>query len=101
MFLSKDSRLSASVFGSVVNFPLYDADCCPAARDCLAVGNVAGAIAEWQRLADFGSGAARCILAYMHLMRAPSTPVDLEEARRIALSRVLQVRQGLRHDFVL
>ena len=88
MFFSKDSRLSARVFGPVLNFPLYDADCCPAARDCLAVGNVVGAIAEWQRLADLGSGGARCVLAYLHLMGAISTPIDLEEARRIALSAV-------------
>jgi hypothetical protein len=88
MFLSKDSQLSARVFGSVLNFPLYDADCCPAARDCLAVGNVVGAIAEWQRLADLGSGGARCVLAYLHLMGALSTPIDLQEARRIALSAV-------------
>jgi hypothetical protein len=92
MFFSKDSRLSARVFGPVLNFPLYDADCCPAARDCLAVGNVAGAIAEWQRLADLGSGGARCVLAYLHLMGAPSTPIDLAEARRIALSAVSGAR---------
>jgi hypothetical protein len=88
MFFSKDSRLSARVFGPVLNFPLYDADCCPAARDCLAVGNVVSAIAEWQRLADLGSGGARCVLAYLHLMGALSAPIDLEEARRIALSAV-------------
>jgi hypothetical protein len=88
MFFSKDSRLSARVFESVLNFPLYDADCSPAARDCLAVGNVVGAIAEWQRLADLGSGGARCVLAYLHLMGALSIPIDLEEARRIALSAV-------------
>lgn len=88
MLLNKDSRLSARVFGSVLNFPLYDADCCPAAREQLAVGNVAAAIAEWQRLADLGSGGARCVLAYVHLMGTPSIPVDLAEARRIALSAV-------------
>ncbi len=88
MFFSKDSRLSARVSGPVLNFPLYDADCCPAARDCLAIGNVVGAIAEWQRLADLGSGGARCVLAYLHLMGVISTPIDLEEARRIALSAV-------------
>ena len=88
MFFSKDSQLSARVFGPVLSFPLYDADCCPAARDCLAVGNVVGAIAEWQRLADLGSGGARCVLAYLHLMGALSTPIDLETSRRIAISAV-------------
>lgn len=92
MFLGKNARLSARVFGRVLNFPLYDADCCPAARECLAIGNVAGAIVEWQRLADLGSGSARCVLAYVHLMGAPSVPVDLEEARRIALSAVSGAR---------
>ena len=85
---SKDARLSADVIGNVLNLPLYDADCCPAARQCLAVGDVAGAIAAWRRLADLGSGSARCVLAYVHLMGAPSIPVDPEEARRLALSAV-------------
>jgi hypothetical protein len=88
----KNARLSARVFGNVLNFPLYDADCCPAAREYLAIGNVAGAIAEWQRLADLGSGSARCVLAYLHLIGAPSIPLDLEEAKRIALSAVSGAR---------
>jgi hypothetical protein len=50
MLFDKNARLSARVFGTVLNYPLYDADCCPAARELLAVGNVAGAIAEWRRL---------------------------------------------------
>jgi hypothetical protein len=92
MLFDKSARLSARVFGHVLNLPLYDADCCPAARECLAVGDVAGAIAEWQRLADLGSGGARCVLAYLHLMGAPSIPIDLGEARRIALSAVAGAR---------
>jgi hypothetical protein len=92
MFFGKDSRLSARVFGTVLNFPLYDGDCCPAARECLAVGDVTGAIAEWQRLADLGSGTARCVLAYLYLMGAPSIPMDLAEARRMALSAVSGAR---------
>jgi hypothetical protein len=92
MFLDKNARLSARVFGNVLNYPLYDADCCPAARECLAVGNIAGAMAEWQRLADLGSGAARCVLAYVNLMGTPSTPANLEKARSMALSAVSGAR---------
>jgi TPR repeat protein len=92
MLFDKNARLSARVFGHVLSYPLYDADCCPAAREYLAAGNVAGAMEEWQRLADLGSGSARCVLAYVHLMGAPSIPVDLEEARRIALSAVSGAR---------
>lgn len=89
---SKDARLSADVIGNVLNLPLYDADCCPAARQCLAVGDVAGAIAAWRRLADLGSGSARCVLACVHLMGAPSIPADPEEARRLALSGMTGAR---------
>jgi TPR repeat protein len=89
---SKDSRLSARVFGRVLNFPLYDGDCSSAARECLARGDVNGAVAEWQRIAGLGSGTARCILAYLHLMGAPSIPMDLAEARRMALSAVSGAR---------
>jgi hypothetical protein len=92
LVLNKNARLSARIFGNVLNFPLYDADCCPAAREHLAVGNIDGAIAEWQRLADLGSGTARCVLAYLRLVGAPSMPIDLEEARRIALSAVSGAR---------
>jgi hypothetical protein len=88
MFLDKQARLSAQVLGRVLKLPLYDGDCCPAARDCLAAGNVEGAITEWRRLADLGSGRARCVLAYLHLVGAPSIPVNLEEARRIASSAI-------------
>ena len=92
MLFDENARLSARVFGTVLNYPLYDADCCPAARELLAVGDVAGAIGEWRRLADLGSGNARCVLAYLNLMGAPSMPVDLEEARRAALSAVSGAR---------
>ena len=92
MFLDRNARLSARVCGNVLNFPLYDADCSPAARECLAAGNIEGALAEWQRLADLGSGAARCVLAYVHLMGTSSIPANLEEARRIALSAVSGAR---------
>jgi hypothetical protein len=54
----------------------------------LAAGDLAGAISEWRRLADLGSGSARCILSYLHLMGAPSIPVDLDEAKRLASSAI-------------
>jgi hypothetical protein len=92
MLLDENARLSARVFGDVLNYPLYDAECCPTAREFLALGNISGAIAEWQRLAGLGSGSARCVLAYLHLVGAPTIPVDLEEARRIALSAVRGAR---------
>ena len=85
MFFSKDSRLSARVFGTVLNFPLYDGDCCPAARECLALGDVTGAVAEWQRLADLGSGTARCILAYLYLMVYFEFWLDCEEFLELVL----------------
>jgi TPR repeat protein len=86
MFLSRESQQSARVLGYVLNFPLYDGECSPAARELLAVGNIAGAIAEWRRLADLGSGRARCVLAYLALKGTQSMPPDLEEARRLATS---------------
>jgi hypothetical protein len=84
MFLSKESQQSARVLGHVLNFPLYDGDCSPAAREFLAVGDVGAAIAEWRRLADLGSGRARCVLAYLALKGTQSLEPDLEEARRLA-----------------
>jgi hypothetical protein len=86
--LSKVARLSSRIFDRVLNSAVYDADCCPTARNMLAVGDVDGAIAEWRRRADLGSGPARCILSYLHLMGAPSIPVDLDEAKRLASSAI-------------
>jgi hypothetical protein len=84
--LSKEGRQSARILGRVLNFPLYDGDCSPAAREFLAVGNIDAAIKEWRRLADLGSGRARCVLAYLALKGTQSAPPDLEEARRLATS---------------
>jgi TPR repeat protein len=88
MFLSKESRQSARIMGNVLKFPLYDGDCSPAARELLAVGDVDGALAEWRRLADLGSGKARCVLAYIALKGTHSAEPDLEEARRLASSAI-------------
>jgi hypothetical protein len=86
MVLSKESRQSARVMGHVLNFPLYDGNCSPAARAMLANGDVDGAIAEWRRLADLGSGKARCVLAFVALNGTPSSEPDLEAARQLASS---------------
>jgi TPR repeat protein len=86
MFLSKESQQSARVIWHVLNFPLYDGDCSPTARRLLEVGDVDGAIAEWQRLADLGSGRARCVLAFLALVGTPPKEPDIEEARRLASS---------------
>jgi len=88
VLLSKDARSSWLIFSHVLGMPLYDAGCCPAARKRLLAGDVLGAIAEWRRLADLGSGPARCILAFVHLMGAPTIPADLEEARHLATSAI-------------
>jgi len=40
MFLSKETRQSARIMGHVLNFPLYDGGCSPAARNLLAAGDV-------------------------------------------------------------
>ena len=86
MFLSEESRQSARVIWHVLIFPLYDGNCSPAARRLLEVGDVDGAIAEWQRLADLGSGRARCVLAFVALTGTASKEPDIEEARRLATS---------------
>jgi hypothetical protein len=88
MLLSHENRLSARICGHVLNYPLYDGDCSPAAPEYLAAGNIEGAISEWQRLADLGSGRARCVLAYLRFRGTPSTPADVMQAKRIALSAV-------------
>ncbi|HWS70136.1 MAG TPA: hypothetical protein VN325_45820 [Steroidobacteraceae bacterium] len=52
----------------------------------LAGGNVIGAFDEYHRLAELGSGIARCIIAYAYLLGTHRCPKNIEEARRIALS---------------
>lgn len=86
MFLSKEGRQSARVIWHVLNFPLYDGNCSPIARRLLEVGDVDGAIAEWNRLADLGSGRARCVLAFLALIGTPTRAADIDEARRLASS---------------
>jgi hypothetical protein len=65
---------------------LYDAGCSQKARELLATGHVDEAINEWRRLADLGSGSARCVLAYIYFRGAPTILPDLDEARRLAIA---------------
>ena len=77
-------RLSTKVFYKVLNQPLYDAGCSQKARELLADGNIESAIEEWGRLADLGSGNARCVLAYIYFRGTPTIPPDLIKARTLA-----------------
>jgi len=88
MLFNKEKRLSASIFGHVLNSPLHDGDCSPAAREYLAAGDIESAIGEWRRLADLGSGRARCVLAYLSFKGTPVSPADIDEAKRIALTAI-------------
>jgi hypothetical protein len=69
--------------------PLYDGGVSLDARRMLALGNVIGAFEEFNRLAELGSGKARCVVAYANLLGAHSLPKNIEEARRIAGSAIL------------
>jgi hypothetical protein len=48
MLFNKENRLSASIFGHVLNSPLYDGDCSAEAREYLAAGNIDSAVGEWR-----------------------------------------------------
>jgi TPR repeat protein len=54
----------------------------------LASGDVDGAFIEYSRLAELGSGKARCVVAYANLLGARSLEKNIEEARRIASSAI-------------
>jgi TPR repeat protein len=86
--LSKESRLSSHIFSRVLNLPIYGGDCSPAAIALLAAGDTNGAIEEWRRVASLDSSRARCVLAFISIMGAPSVEPNLEEARRLSLSAV-------------
>jgi hypothetical protein len=74
--------LSASI--RALRCPLYDAGVSTDARRMLASGNVVGAFNEYHRLADLGSGSARCVIAYAYLLGTNSCPKNIEESQRIA-----------------
>lgn len=76
--------LSIRAFYKVLNQPLFDGDCSQKARELLAAGKIESAIEEWSRLADLGSGNARCVLAYIYFRGTPTLPPDLIKARTFA-----------------
>jgi len=84
----KDLIVSARVTGIVMNYPLYDCGVSNLARDLIADGKVLAAIAEYRRLADLGSGGARCVLAYLYVRGAPTIPPDLAAAEQLAAAAV-------------
>ena len=79
-----DAILSARVLGIVMNFPLYDGKVSVKARQLIADGRLDEALAEYRRLADLGSGMAKCVLAYLNLRGLPRVPRDLEAAKNLA-----------------
>jgi TPR repeat protein len=76
--------LRASARG--LNYPLPDAAISAKARVLLASGRPEEALEEFQRLADLGSGRARCIVAYSYLLGTRLTPRSVDSAREMALS---------------
>lgn len=80
----RDAILSARVLGIVMNFPLYDGKVSDKARQLIADGRLDEALAEYRRLADLGSGMAKCVLAYLSLRGVPHAPRDLEAAKDLA-----------------
>jgi TPR repeat protein len=85
MSLDDNRRLSIKTFYGVLNQPLFDGGCSQKARELLADGNIEDAIKEWSRLADLGSGNARCVLAYIHFRGAPTIAPDLHKAKALAV----------------
>jgi hypothetical protein len=84
----RDLILSAKIVGRVMNYPLYDGHVCEKARALIAAGKLDEAVAEYQRLADLGSGIAKCILAYLCLYDLPGIPRSIEAANRLAATAI-------------
>lgn len=68
----------------VMNFPLYDGHVSDKARRLIAGGKLDEALEEYQRLAQLGSGIAKCVLAYLSLRDLPKAPRDLNAAKALA-----------------
>jgi hypothetical protein len=79
-----DFILSAKTVGRVMNFPLYDGNVSEKARRLIADGKLDEALAEYRRLADLGSGLAKCVLAYLSLRDLPGAPRSVEAAKALA-----------------
>jgi TPR repeat protein len=80
----RDAILSARVMGIVMNFPLYDGRVSDKARQLIVEGRVDKALTEYRRLADLGSGMAKCVLAYLSLRGFPNAPRDVSAAKTLA-----------------
>jgi len=79
-----DLILSARIAGVVMNFPLYDGGVSEKARRLIADGRLDDALEEYRRLAELGSGLAKCVLAYLSLRDLPRTPRDVTGAKILA-----------------
>jgi len=79
-----DFILSARIAGVVMNFPLYDGGVSEKARRLIAGGRLDEALEEYRRLADLGSGLAKCVLAYLNLRDLPRRPRDVTAAKSLA-----------------
>jgi len=82
--LVRDLILSARIVGIVMNFPLYDGNVSDKARRFIADGKLDKALAEYRRLAELGSGLAKCVLAYLNLRDLPHAPRNVEAAKILA-----------------
>jgi TPR repeat protein len=80
----KDILLSARVTGIVMNYPLYDGHVSKNARRLIADGRLDKALDEYRRLAELGSGLARCVLAYLSLRDLPGAPRSAHVAKALA-----------------
>jgi TPR repeat protein len=80
----RDFVLSARIAGVVMNFPLYDGGVSETARRLIAGGRLDEALDEYRRLAELGSGLAKCVLAYLNLRDLPRRPRDVIAAKSLA-----------------
>jgi TPR repeat protein len=71
-----------------MNYPLYDGHVSEKARALIAAGRLNEALGEYQRLADLGSGIAKCVLAYLYLYDLPGIPRSIEAAKRLAAAAI-------------
>ena len=85
---ARDLICSARIAGIVMNFPLYDGNVSPRARQYIADGKLSEALAEYQRLASMGSNLAKCILAYLNLRDLAGLPRNIESAKSLANAAV-------------
>lgn len=78
--------LSFLVSVRALRCPLYDGGVSIKARQMLAAGNFTGAFDEYRCLANLGSGAARCVIAYAYILGTKSISKNVDEAKTLAQS---------------